>query len=438
MAATQESSVALSQQSIFDWVSGCTTRSMANRDLPERKPDQMSKKQKRANQKKNQRKNRQNQQNASRNLSGDLSPPPSPNSDTSRTFSQILNDALPTQNSNSSDIPSPTQSPEIPQSVKDRIAYLEQTNASLICERDLLNDDLNSATKLLDQFKKNNKKLTTDNDNLRRDISKKSGIRKFSCASIAIQTDLPTTLQDTAAITVGQFNSFCDHVSTIAKSLYDDFSNAKISTTPSHTVSHLTPSSTEGFQPVQPRKRYASRSAPKLPTSGCNPIPTIGTRGAPSYAQVASQNIHNKPTQRRPGQGARRRTNKTIILGTSLTDGLSRELNKHGVSSTTHIYRGHKLDLIRERVPFIFSKDVRKQPDNILLLAGGNDAEETTVDLTINSYEGLVRDIRKICPQAKILLSAIPPRKNNITINKKIEEVNDYLKDRGQRNDRLC
>ena len=62
MAATQESSVALSQQSIFDWVSGCTTRSMANnRDLPERKPDQLSKKQKRANQKKNQRKNRQSQ-----------------------------------------------------------------------------------------------------------------------------------------------------------------------------------------------------------------------------------------------------------------------------------------------------------------------------------------------------------------------------------------
>ena len=110
---------------------------------------------------------------------------------------------------------------------------------------------------------------------------------------------------------------------------------------------------------------------------------------------------------------------------------------RYGVSSTTHIYRGHKLDLIRERVPFIFSKDVRKQPDNILLLAGGNDAEETTVDLTINSYEGLVRDIRKICPQAKILLSAIPPRKNNITINKKIEEVNDYLKDRGQRNDNV-
>ena len=40
-----------------------------------------------------------------------------------------------------------------------------------------------------------------------------------------------------------------------------------------------------------------------------------------------------------------------------------------------------------------------------------------------------------MCPQSKIIISAIPPRKDSNIINKRIKEVNEYLYDRGQRND---
>ena len=448
----------LCQRSIFDYIrsvdgdvnpsqqhSPAVTRSKAA-NIPERSADHMSNKQ-RKSQHKRQRKARRSTQNVSRNLSGsstntDSSPPPSPSLDSSRTFSQMLNDALPTQSVDSSVTQSvgDTLLDEL-KIYKERVTHLEKANTSLKVERDLLNDDLTSATKLLDQFKKNTKKITAENDKLKRDISKKSGTRKFTTSTAGTQTqsDIPTTLRDATDMSVAKFNSFCDHISTIAKSLLDDFSSAKLTSPPTQTepAVHSSASSTEGFQPVRPHKRSVPRnsSAPVSSATQSNPIPVIGA-SPPTYADVTSRtkNTASNPTQRRPGQGSRRR-NKTIILGTSLTDGLSSELNKHGISSTTHIYRGAHLDLIRERVPHIFSKDVSKQPDKILLLGGGNDAEESSVDRTINSYDGLVRDIRKLCPQSKIIISAIPPRKDSNIINKRIKEVNEYLYDRGQRND---
>ena len=154
----------------------------------------------------------------------------------------------------------------------------------------------------------------------------------------------------------------------------------------------------------------------------------------PSYAHVTQyhqpqpwQQTRYQRRQQRPGQGSRRRRKpSTLIVGTSLTEGLSAELQDRGVDATTFMYRGGKLSQIRQRVPHIFKSS---RPDKIVLQAGGNDAEATTVDLTINEYVGLVRDVKRLCPQSEILISAIPPRKNNQTINRKINEVNSYLKE---------
>ena len=416
------------------------TRSKASNSLPERPTNRVSRKQQKAEQKRKRKNKRSAQSNASRHLSGEsnsssdsnnTSPPSSPQS--TRTFTQILEDALPTQTHDSPNSSSDSDSASVQEELnnyKVLVDNLTKANTALKCERDLLNDDLSSATKLLDRFKKNNKTLTTENDKLKRDQSRKSGLRKFTTSTISTQTETtPSHIQEATDISVAKFNSFCDQVTHIAQSLLDNFNDSKMP--PPST-------SSESFQTVPPRKRPAKPTAPQ-PTQG-NLIPVIQagisrTSSPPTYAQVVtSQNVRSSP--RRAGQGARRR-NRTIILGTSLTDGISTELTKLGVSSTTHIYRGGKLDLIRERVPHIFSKDAEKQPEKILLLAGGNDAEETSADMTMNEYEGLVRDIRKICPRSKIILSAIPPRKNNKVINDKITEVNDYLYDRGQRKDNV-
>ena len=95
------------------------------------------------------------------------------------------------------------------------------------------------------------------------------------------------------------------------------------------------------------------------------------------------------------------------------------------------------MDLIRERVPHIFPKDISKQPDKIFLLAGGNDAEDSTTDSTINDYDRLIRTILEASPHSKLILGPIPPRKNDPVVNGRISEVNDYLKDRGLRRDNV-
>ena len=68
-------------------------------------------------------------------------------------------------------------------------------------------------------------------------------------------------------------------------------------------------------------------------------------------------------------------------------------------------------------------------------MCGGNDAEKKQSDNVIDDYEGLIKDVRRQCPESKIFLSSIPPRKNNKVTLKRIREINDYLKDRGRLND---
>ena len=460
-----------SQPLIFDFImrggdestpqntaSGYQTRSKKNQNLPERSPNQRSRKQKRAERKRLSKSRRSAQFNASRHLSGesitssdskDASPQSSPQP--TRTFTQILADAVESQSDSDTSLPA-SDSQLALQEELDRYKQIahdfERSNEALKTERELLNDDLNSLNKLLDRFKKENKRLTSENDKLRREQSKRSGLRQYSTSTCNTQTDdIPPFIQEAMDVSVAKFNSLCEQVSSIGQSLVENFSNAKMSAAPptapggtSNVGMSNPPSATaDGFQTVQSRKRQSKPQVPRQ-TQG-NPIPVINTNATrtsppcPTYAQATAQ-TSTAPRPRRAGQGARKRS-KTIILGTSLTDGLSTELTKLGVPSTTHIYRGAKLDLLRERVPHIFSKDASKQPDKVVLLAGGNDAEETSADLTMNEYEGLVRDIRSVCPSTKIILSAIPPRKNNKTINDRIDEVNGYLYDRGQRKDNV-
>ena len=452
MSATDQSSLALSQSKIYNWIqsgsmsasteSGATdriTRSMSS-DPPERN-NQVSNKIRKAKNK-SQRKSK-GKKNASRNLSGESSasthsddqtssqssssPPPSP----SRSLDTMLNDALgPTQ----SDSNTPTPSPETELArYKIYTEYLETQIESFKTERDILNGEL----KIMNTLKKKVKKLTQENDTLLRNASKKSGTRRFTdVSSVPSQTDPPLSTQEADNIATAKLNSMRDHITKVAQDLLSAASSLTASTTshtPSTTSSSAIPPTPQPTlqqdshtdEPFQIARNRRQRRAPDTDRHQPAPAP-------PSYAHVASSQ------RRRPGQGSRfRNQKKIIIVGSSLTDGISAELKSHNVDSTTHIYRGGKIDLIRDRVPHIFSKDTTKQPDKIFVLAGGNDAEETTTDRTINGYEGLIRDIRTACPRSKILISSIPPRKNDRVINSRIKEVNEYLADRGQRKDNV-
>ena len=470
------SSIVLSQPRIFDFImsgrskDGYATRSKTqpSSDPPERQSKKKSNKIRKSEEKtKRQRKNRQEKMNTSRHHSGDSihsissqssqntsdnELPSAPSPAASRTVSQMLEsayDSPPSTPSSQSDQNLSDTSEEIAK-FKVYIEYLESENKSIKLQRDLLHTDLENAQKIVGSLKKSNKTLTNQIDTLHRAASRRSGTRRHTDLHTATTQTTPplvtnpnsaAALQEATDVAIAKYNSICDQMSKAAQQLLDTVSNAKVSVSPSHTSnsnSNATPSE-QDFQTVthrNNRRRPAERPAPDI-----QQIPVIssdvpGIHQAQVHAAPAVPSYSEVTRQRRPGQGARQRK-KLIILGTSLTDGLSAELRSHNIDSTTHIYRGGKLELIRERVPYIFSKDINKQPNEVLLLAGGNDAEETTTDRTINEYEGLIRDLRTACPRTKIIVSSIPPRKNDSSINHRIKEVNEYLRDRGLRGDNV-
>ena len=461
MAATHESSIGFSQQSIYDWVETGgnrvhNTRSTST-DLPERKEDQLSNKQRKAKNK-SQRKKRSSLQNVSRNLSGDSStskdditdntshssPPPT------RPVTDMLDDALRSSQSAESNQSSHSPAEELTRN-RIYIEYLENALTSFKSEltsfkseRDILHSEIDKLSKSTDKLKKSNRKLTVDNDKLRRDASKHSNMRRFTDVHrVSTQTDpIPTSeLQEATDLAIAKYNSVCDHVTQVANSLLNSVADARISISPHTTASPVAQPPSRAPEPFIPVRDRRKQNRPVAHHSAPQPIPVITTaqvHNLPTYSDAVNSSpaTQNRNPTNRPGQGARNRK-KTIIIGSSLTDGLSAELNKHNVNTTTFIHRGGLLDEIRARVPNFFSKDTSKQPEKVFLLAGGNDAEASTADRTINAYDGLIREVRKACPRAKIIVSSIPPRKNNSIINGKIKEVNDYLKDRGQHRDNV-
>ena len=91
---------------------------------------------------------------------------------------------------------------------------------------------------------------------------------------------------------------------------------------------------------------------------------------------------------------------QTYVIGSSLTRDVGGELAKNKINATAFTYGGFTNPRIRQKVPHIFSK--KYKPDNVVLLAGGNDAEHRTADHVIDEYEGLIKEIRRQCPQTKI------------------------------------
>ena len=106
-------------------------------------------------------------------------------------INQSLTELLVTNNSTVSGTPKASSSPSRPDSptkeaLKDRIQELEKCvsdmskeNSSLQHQTDLLNAELENAKKVNKTSKTEIKRLTKDNDNLRREISRISGLRRY-------------------------------------------------------------------------------------------------------------------------------------------------------------------------------------------------------------------------------------------------------------------
>ena len=153
----------------------------------------------------------------------------------------------------------------------------------------------------------------------------------------------------------------------------------------------------------------------------------------PTYASAAAHQPRQPPQTNR--LITRAPDHEVHVIGTSLIRGLGHKLFTRSVNATAHTYAGVLIPDIRSRIPHIFPRD--DTAETVILQCGGNDAEKYHEDRIIDEYEGLIKDIKRQCQNATLLLNSIPPRKNDKRTLSKIKYVNEYLQDRGLRNDNV-
>ena len=305
---------------------------------------------------------------------------------------------------------------------------LRKQNSALQHQVELLEEELNNAKKL-DKNKKNElKRLTKDNDNLRREISRIGGVRKFvsTPCNDATNGDSTNNNQELLHTANAQLESLREHVADVANTLLSFFKdgNPRAQTTShqSHSTEPL-----EGPAPTFPIPVVQIGLARQQAEVG-KPASTSPSTGSDTYAGAAARQL-----RQRPRTATRSPAKELSVIGTSLTRGLGNKLVSRGISTTVHTYAGAEIPYIRSRVQNILPKDDSHKV--VLLQCGGNDVENYHVDRVIDQYEGLIKDVRIQCPNAEIVLSAIPPRRNNKATLRNIRYVNDYLRDRGMRKD---
>ena len=105
--------------------------------------------------------------------------------------------------------------------------------------------------------------------------------------------------------------------------------------------------------------------------------------------------------------------------------GVGAALHNHGIDVTTYTYAGTHIPHIRSRLKGIFNPSY--QPQSVILQCGGNDLEAQPVDRVAFQFECLINDVRRLCPNARIIVNKIPLRRGKASILRKITAMNAHL-----------
>ena len=311
------------------------------------------------------------------------------------------------------------------------VSDLSKQNSLLQNQIDLLESELENSKKVNKTSKSEIKRITKDNDNLRRELSRIKGLRKYTDDQNATENDGSNKCEsDDLQTANAKLDSLRIHVADVAQTLLslagEQRSEVSAAATTCHQQQLSQPATTskESFPIPVVQLGLARREA--ATSTSTSPTTAMAAHSRETYAHVTACQPRQQPN-RRPTSDK-----KVCVVSTSLTRGLGQRLLSQGVSATTYSYPGANIPLIRSRVPHIFPKN--NEPTTILLQCGGNDTVNRNPDPIIDQYEGLIKDIRRQRPNSDILISTIPPRrKNKETIN----YINDFLGDRGARNDRV-
>ena len=192
--------------------------------------------------------------------------------------------------------------------------------------------------------------------------------------------------------------------------------------------------SLQGTQ-VDPRRQPDEHGTQSRSSGQRIPVVQLGATNAarkttpPTYSHVLHHGQRtNGPTHPATGPMRARPSADTVIIGTSLTRGLGSKLHKCGVDAVTYSYPGTRIEHIRSRIPHILSGD--RQPKQVVLQCGGNDAETETADCVMRNYDSLINDVRHCCPNASIVVCTVPPRGEKRDVMDNIDTLNTYLDQR--------
>ena len=98
-----------------------------------------------------------------------------------------------------------------------------------------------------------------------------------------------------------------------------------------------------------------------------------------------------------------------VVIDSSLTRGLSTELNTNGVDSIGFVYPGSTIPRLRRQINQIgLSKT-----EQVVVLCGGNDLDTMSPATVVKNYDAMIHDIKRHAPSATIHVINIPPRGEN-------------------------
>ena len=330
------------------------------------------------------------------------------------------------------------------------IQGLRDERSALQNQVDLLISDIESLKKTNKVQKNEIKQLTNENDKLRREISKCTGLRRFTESA----PNSPVSDENTTDSTHKSDNAKCERYDELRIKLIaitDSLLGALDDQPPEDftTVRHKRRAVSSRNQATsipnepQPRRHggpVATGGPPEAQASSATPLPEPTTWSRPTTAPqpipvveigAAARNASTYQHEESPTRPAeepistRSREPETVIIGTSLVRGLGPKLHALGVNATCFAYPGADIPTIQSRINSILP--LGANPKRVMLQVAGNDAVKQPAGRIVARYEALIRDIRKRCPKATIILSKIPPRKGSGQTMAIINEINSHL-----------
>ena len=336
-------------------------------------------------------------------------------------------------------------------------------------EKGAIKSELAGMKKLDTTQKSKLKKLTQDNDKLRRELSKYSGIRKFTIDTETQQatSEEMTKLKDELSVVQAKLHSLRDHVKTYASQMFDIVTDTSsnvtsnsgdlLDTAQAHpesaiAVNHggegcqndMTQSNNvslhDRFQVVG-RGRRRVHVGPVIESTGDGATSTetrsisqsvasgqASSEGQDTAAPQEPPRVHRAVEQqhrRSYAKAVQERLPDTMVIGTSLVKGVGKRLRERDIDNTTYCFPGAQLPQIRNRLSKLIVPG--KIPKNIVVQAGGNDIENHRTDLVVREFDKLIRTLTSQCPDSNIMLCKVPCRSPFPWLHDEIAKVNTFL-----------